>query len=310
MDLNFKEKLKEIKNLEIREKQPLKKISSFKIGGPADIFLIPHSCSSLQEVISLLSRNKLPFFIMGKATNLIISDRGIREIVIYTGELKNISIKGNRISAEAGISLPSLAARALEAGLSGLEFASGIPGSLGGALYMNAGAYGHEMKDIVERVYTLNYSGQEQILDNKKLGFSYRYSILQEKKLIATRTELLLKPGNYSIIKKKMAELNNKRREKQPLEYSSVGSIFKRPKQHYSGPLIEKAGMKGASIGDARVSTKHAGFIINAGKATAVEVLALIKRVREEVYKTSGIWLELEPKLIGDFKDETILHLT
>lgn len=296
--------LEKIEGLEVRYDEPLSKYTSFRIGGPADIFLIPHNYLALQETLTGLSKQEAPFFILGRGSNLIISDLGIRGVVIYTGELKNVTINGNRIIAETGISLSALANKALEAGLTGLEFASGIPGSLGGALYMNAGAYDGEMKDVVEEVVALTYSGQEITLSREDLAFSYRYSILQERELIAARATLLLQPGNRDEIKRKMTGLNKKRKEKQPLEYPSAGSIFKRPKGYYSGPLIEKAGMKGARIGDAQVSRKHAGFIINLGKATARDVLSLIHRVQEEVYKISGVKLEVEPKIVGEFRDK------
>ncbi len=299
--------LENIEELEIRYNEPLKEYTSFRIGGPADLFLLPHTCRALKEAATSIRRQNLPFLILGKGSNVIISDQGIRGIVIYTGKLNKAQIKGNRATAETGITLSALANKAMKAGLKGLEFASGIPGSLGGALYMNAGAYGGEIKDIVEKVEVFDYAGQETTLTNKDLGFSYRYSILQERELIALRATLLLKPGNPTEIKNKMAELNRKRREKQPLEYPSAGSMFKRPENYYSGPLIEQAGMKGATIGDAQVSHKHAGFIINLGNATANDVIRLITKVQEKVYKTSGVKLEVEPKFIGEFSDESEL---
>ncbi|MFW6271366.1 MAG: UDP-N-acetylmuramate dehydrogenase, partial [Bacillota bacterium] len=194
-------------------------------------------------------------------------------------------------------------ARALGAGLTGLEFASGIPGSLGGALFMNAGAYGQEMKDIVEEALLFDYSGIKQTVTNQELNFSYRHSLLKEKPLIAVRAKMSLKPASSKKIKKLMKKLNQKRKDKQPLEWPSAGSIFKRPPDNYAGSLIEKTGLKGLKIGGAEVSRKHAGFIINKGKATASDIKRLVSKVQQEVYENTGIKLEPEPVFIGEFSE-------
>lgn len=301
MDNNIMKKLEKINNLKIDYNVPLKDYTSFKVGGPADIFLAPETPVALQKSLKSLSSEEISVFILGKGSNIIVGDRGIRGIVIYTGKLNQVEISENKIIAEAGITLSSLANKALEAGLTGLEFASGIPGTLGGALYMNAGAYGGEMKDVVTEADLFDYTGKEINLKKEELSLSYRHSIIQEKKLVITRVHLELKPGNRKKIKSRMQELNEKRREKQPLEWPSAGSSFKRPRGYYAGPLIEKAGMKGTRIGDAQVSEKHAGFIINLGNATASDILKLIKKVQQEVYKNSGVKLEPEPKFIGQF---------
>jgi UDP-N-acetylmuramate dehydrogenase len=298
---DFKNELKKINNLEISLNEPLKKHTSFKIGGPADFFLTPHEINALKGSLKLIKAYNLPLFILGRGSNIIAGDLGYRGVIIYTGKLNKISIKGEKIITECGVSLSSLANKAMENNLSGLEFASGIPGTIGGAVFMNAGAYGGEIKDILKEAYLLDYSAEEKKLKNNDLKLSYRYSILQEKELIVTEITLELKRGKKEKISVLMKDLNLKRKEKQPLEWPSAGSIFKRPDNYYSGPLIEKAGMKGIRIGDAQVSEKHAGFIINLGNATAKDLTELIKKVQKEVYKTSGILLKVEPEFIGEF---------
>ncbi|MFW6007586.1 MAG: UDP-N-acetylmuramate dehydrogenase, partial [Halanaerobiales bacterium] len=244
--------LNKIKDLKVKTNIPLKNYTSFKVGGPADIFSIPKNIESLQKLLRKIKSIQIPVFILGKGTNIIAGDKGYRGIIIYTGKLNNISINQNQITAESGISLSSLANKALENNLSGLEFASGIPGSLGGALCMNAGAYGHEMKDIVTGSTVFTYSGKKKNYTKEKLNLSYRHSIFQEKPLIAVKITLNLIPGNFQDIKKRMTRLNKKRKEKQPLEWPSAGSIFKRPPDNYAGALIEKTGMKGLKIGGAQ----------------------------------------------------------
>lgn len=298
---DLKKALADIKNLEVHYNHDLKDYTSFKIGGKADIFAIPKSRAALVALLQLVQDYKTPFFLLGKGSNVIIGDRGYRGLVIYTGELKDVIIKGNIIEAEAGISLAALANKALAAGLSGLEFASGIPGSLGGALFMNAGAYGSEMKDVVKEATLLDYTGKEYNYSKEDLKLSYRHSILQEKPLIALSVTMELQPGNKEAIKAKMLDLNRRRKEKQPLEWPSAGSIFKRPPGYYAGPLIEEAGLKGLRVGDAQISEKHAGFIINLGNATAADVLELVRLVQDKVYQEKGIKLELEPRFIGEF---------
>ena len=285
----------------MRYDHKLKEYPSFKIGGKADIFAIPKTKNTLIELLQLLQDYQFPFFILGKGSNIIVGDKGYRGMIIYTGELKNVNIEGTIIKAEAGITLAALANKALAAGLSGLEFASGIPGSLGGALYMNAGAYGSEMKDVVRETSLLDYAGNEYIYSKEELALSYRYSILQKKPLIVLTVSMELEKGNKEEIKAKMLELNRRRKEKQPLEWPSAGSIFKRPEGHYVGPMIEELGLKGYRIGDAQISEKHAGFIINLGNATAADVIKLIKLVQDKIYKEKGIKLEPEPRFIGEF---------
>lgn len=293
--------LEKLRDVVVQYHTPLKDYTSFRIGGPADIFLIPLQNRVLPEIIAILNNYQQDFFILGKGSNIIVGDQGIRGVVIYNARLNNIIIKDDQITAECGVTLAALAKQAMEAGLSGLEFASGIPGSLGGAIFMNAGAYGSEMKDIIVEVDVINNTGDVLTLNKQQLDLSYRHSILQEKSLIASRVKLKLAPGDREQIKAQMKKLNQQRQEKQPLEWPSAGSVFKRPDGYYTGPLIEKAGLKGARVGDAQVSQKHAGFIINRGNATARDVIELIKKVQREVYQNSGIKLETEPRYIGEF---------
>ncbi|MEJ6951413.1 UDP-N-acetylmuramate dehydrogenase [Natronospora cellulosivora (SeqCode)] len=297
----LKDSLKKIENLEVKFDFPLKEYTSFKIGGNVDVLAIPSSPEALKELLALINKTKIPVFILGKGSNIIVGDKGYRGIVIYTSNLDKVSINEKIITAEAGITLASLANKALDAELSGLEFASGIPGTLGGALYMNAGAYDGEMKDVISEATLYTYQGEKITLKKEELGLAYRYSILQEKNLIAVKTKLLLQKGKKEDIKAKMKDLNQRRKDKQPLEWPSAGSIFKRPTGYYSGPLIEGAGLKGLRVGDAEVSEKHAGFIINRGNASAADVRELISKVQEEVYKRNGVKLEVEPRFIGEF---------
>ncbi len=294
-------KFNQIDNLQVNLNTSLKKYTSIKVGGPADIFLIPDTISALKKTLAITRESNLPSFILGKGSNIIAGDCGFRGIIIYTGHLKKVTIEGNLIKAQCGITLNSLAEKALNNSLSGLEFVSGIPGSLGGALYMNAGAYGREIKDIVKSVLTLNYDGREEIFPRNKLNFSYRHSILQLKPLIAVEATLKLTPGNREEILAEMQTLKEKRKAQQPLSLPSAGSTFKRPPGYYAGPLIEKAGMKGTRVGDAQVSQKHAGFIVNMGNATANDILKLITIIQDRVYTANGVKLEVEPILIGDF---------
>jgi UDP-N-acetylmuramate dehydrogenase len=296
------EKLKNVNNLKIETGVKLNKYSSFKVGGPAAIMITPQNQNSLVKAIKIIEQSDLPSFVLGSGSNIIVSDKGYHGIVIYMEELDDIHISNNLITAETGITLSRLANKARRAGLSGLEFASGIPGSLGGALYMNAGAYGGEMKHIVKSAVAVSKKGNILDLSSEKLNLSYRNSLLQKKNLIAVKAVMELSSGDKEKITAKMKKLNRKRREKQPLDWPSAGSIFKRPKDDYAGRLVEEAGMKGVTIGGAQVSEKHAGFIINKGDASALDIKQLINKVQIKVENISGIKLEVEPKFIGNFQ--------
>lgn len=293
--------LNKINNLIVRQNVPLKKYTTFKVGGPALFFLIPETKKALLQLIKTIKNIKLPHFVLGKGSNVIVSDKGFKGIIIYTGHLDKITVQSNNIIAQSGATLKNVAETAQQNSLTGIEFASGIPGSLGGAIFMNAGAYGGEMSDIIKEVSAFKKNGHKIILKKEDLNFSYRNSIFQSKEYIITTATLGLKKGNKDKIKEKMQKLNQKRKNKQPIEYPSAGSSFKRPKGYYTGPLIEKANLKGHQIGGAQVSEKHAGFIVNKGNATAKDIVNLIRKIQKEVYKTSGVKLKPEPKFLGKF---------
>ena len=295
------DKFKKIDGLNVEENVLLKNYTTFKVGGPADIFLTPKNEIALLELIKVIQNINTPYFVLGEGSNVIVGDKGYRGIIIYTGELNEVLVNENNIKAQSGATLKDITKIAQENSLAGMEFACGIPGSLGGAVFMNAGAYGGEMNDIIVNVSAVNNKGKKVILDKEELELSYRNSIFQEKNYIILDATMELNYGDKDQIKERMDVLNQKRQNKQPLEYPSAGSSFKRPENHYTGPLIEKAKMKGYQIGGAQVSEKHAGFIINKGDATAQDILNLIKKIQKEVYEISGVKLKPEPKFLGKF---------
>ena len=289
-------KFKTDSEIEIKYNQALKEYTSFKIGGPTEVFIIPKTVAALKRLLPAF--NPEDTFILGSGSNIIVSDQGISKVVVYTGKLNKISITGNLITAESGASLIEVSKKAANASLTGLEFASGIPGSIGGALYMNAGAYGGEVKDIIKEAEFIDYSGQKVLLPKKELKLSYRDSILQHKDLVATKVTFSLAKGNLKEITTKIKELTEKRWTKQPMNSPSAGSMFKRKAGHYPGALIEKAGLKGYEINGAKVSEKHAGFIINQNNAQAKDVKKLVAEIQAKVYDKFSIKLETEPKFI------------
>lgn len=286
---------------QIKINEPLKKHTTFKIGGPADIMLFPSSINDLQKAINICVEDNLPYFIMGQGSNLLVRDGGYRGIIIKIGSnLKKFVVQDTKIYAEAGVRLSELARAAAAHSLTGFEFAEGIPGSLGGAVVMNAGAYDSEMKNVLESVQALNTRGQIDTFKVEELDMSYRKSIFQENDLIIVSAILQLKRGEKTLIQTTMRDFARRRREKQPLDYPSAGSVFRRPEGIYVGPIIEKIGLKGCAIGDAQVSEKHAGFIINKGNATASDVLKLIKFIQEKALQTYGIELKPELAIVGE----------
>jgi UDP-N-acetylmuramate dehydrogenase len=294
-------KFNQINDLIVKENVPLKKYTTFEVGGPADLFLVPKNGKALKRLTKIIKKNNSNYFVLGKGSNIIVGDKGYRGIIIYTGQLNDIQVLDNKIVAQSGATLKELSDIALENSLTGIEFACGIPGSLGGAVFMNAGAYGGEMNNIIKTATAVNNKGKEVTFKNEELNLSYRNSIFQDNDYIILKAVIQLKKGNQQEIKKQVDTLNKKREQKQPLEYPSAGSSFKRPEGYYTGPLIEKANMKGYQIGGAQVSKKHAGFIINKDNATAEDIVNLIKKIQEEVYKISGVELEPEPKFLGEF---------
>ncbi len=286
----------------VRYDEPMKEHTSIRIGGKAEIYFEPENIDELISFIRCLREKEIPYLIVGNCTNLLVSDDGVKGAVIKLGDkISRVEVIDNKIVAECGALLTTISKIAAENSLTGMEFANGIPGSVGGAVSMNAGAYGMEMEDIVEKVAIVDSNLKLGLLDNKQMEFGYRKSIMSKCLYIATKIFFNLKKGNRNEIKKTMDELSQKRKEKQPLEYPSAGSIFKRPEGYYAGKLIEDAGLKGMAVGGAQVSDKHCGFIINKGNATAKDVYNLITVIQKTIYERYGVKLETEIKLIGKF---------
>ena len=281
--------------------EPMKKHTTFRVGGPADILVQPKG-TELAAVIRLCRKYDVPYQVIGNGSNLLVGDRGIRGLVIeMLSKEDEICVEDDCITVGAGMLLSKTANRAADHGLTGMEFAAGIPGSIGGAVVMNAGAYGGEMKDILTAVTVLDQEGNEKILSAEELELGYRTSCILKKGYIVTGAKIKLKHGEETAIRARMEELKKQRVEKQPLEYPSAGSTFKRPEGYFAAKLIEDAGLKGLSAGDAQVSEKHAGFVVNKGRATAKDVCELTDKIKEEVLKKSGVKLELEVVKIGEF---------
>ena len=287
-------------NCEYTTEAMLKDYTSFKIGGKADIMVFPDTVEKLSKILSFSNSNKIPVFILGKGSNLLVNDDGIKGIVINTNKLDEIElIDETTIRCGCGISLSRLCRFALDNSLSGLEFAFGIPGTAGGAAYMNAGAYGGEMKDVLVSCEHLKADGSLSTFSGNELSLGYRHSVYSDSDLVIVSLTLKLNKGNQEEIKSKMDELIGKRKDKQPLEYPSAGSTFKRPEGYFAGKLIEDAGLKGVAVGGAQVSVLHSGFVINTGGATATDILDLITLVQNTVYDKFGVELEPEVRIIG-----------
>lgn len=284
----------------IRENEPMSRHTTFKTGGSADLMLLPASEDELLEAVKLCSENSLPYLIIGNGSNLLVTDKGIRGVVIKLGrDFAKIDVEGNVISAQAGALLSATANAALKAELSGMEFAAGIPGTVGGAVCMNAGAYGGELKDIIKEVRVLD-KDEVKTLSNTQAGFVYRGSRVMNEGMIVLSAVFELEKGSKEDIRSLMNDYSQRRRSKQPLDKPSAGSTFKRPEGDFAGRLIEVAGLKGYSIGGAKVSDKHCGFIINDGEASSTDILELIDFVRKKVYESSGVMLEPEVRIIGE----------
>ena len=281
--------------------EPMKKHTTFRVGGPADVLVQPDE-TALAAILALCRQYHVSYSFIGNGSNLLVGDKGIRGVVIeMTDPMGNIEVQGTRITAQAGAMLSKIANTAASNGLGGMEFAAGIPGSVGGAVVMNAGAYGGEMKDIIEKVYVLDENGAQLELDRDALDLGYRHSCIPEKKYIVTKVVLELVPRNEAEIRSEMKELNEKRAEKQPLQYPSAGSTFKRPEGYFAGKLIMDAGLRGYQVGGAQVSEKHCGFVINKGEATAADICRLMQDVSDKVQAQFGVVLEPEVKMIGEF---------
>lgn len=286
----------------IRFSEPMSQHTSFKVGGPADIFIEPADMEELKNSMKFVRQHNIPYYVIGNGTNLLIGDRGIRAAVIKVGEnFSKVDINGEEVVAECGVLLSTLSKTVARNTLTGLEFASGIPGFLGGAVAMNAGAYGGEMKDVIEWVEVLDENLELQRYTNAQMQFEYRKSIVEPRNLIVIRCKMKLKVGNQEEINNIMADLAQKRKTKQPLHLPSAGSTFKRPPGHFAGKLIEDAGLRGFGIGGAQVSELHCGFVVNNGEATAKDVYDLIKHIQQTIYNQFGIKLETEVKILGEF---------
>ena len=282
--------------------EPMASHTTFRIGGPADYFVMPETVEELRDILALCKEEGLPYFILGNGSNLLVGDKGFRGVVIQLYKnFDGLSIEGTRVTAKSGAMLIRVAKEAGKAGLTGLEFASGIPGTIGGAMVMNAGAYGGEMKDVVTAVTVLTKDGDIKTLTGSEMNFRYRGSVVEDEGYIVLETVMELKEGNLEEIQARIDELSLQRRTKQPTEYPSAGSTFKRPEGHFAGKLIQDTNLRGYQVGGAQVSEKHCGFVINAGGATAADVMQLMQDVSDKVNAQFGVTLEPEVKRIGEF---------
>lgn len=282
------------------QNEPMKNHTTFRVGGCARYLVEPQNAVQLSQIVKACRDAGMPYYIVGNGSNLLVSDRGYDGVIIHL--FKNMSgcrAEGTRLFLQAGVLLVRAAGFACREGLSGMEFASGIPGTVGGALVMNAGAYGGEMKDVVSRVKVLMPDGKFQEYTNGEMQFGYRRSRITEEQSIVLETVLELEKGEPEQIRARMEELKEQRLAKQPLEYASAGSTFKRPEGFFAGKLIQDAGLRGFHVGDAQVSEKHCGFVINRGNASASEIAELIQEVQRRVHENSGVWLETEVKYLG-----------
>ncbi len=295
----------EIKNILPAERflieEPMKKHTTFKIGGPADYLIFPSSMQEVTLIFDLLRKYKIPFTVLGNGSNVLVLDKGIRGAVVkFNSPMSWIRQEGNTIIAGAGALLKDVSQFAADCGLTGMEFAIGIPGSIGGAVFMNAGAYDGEMKPIVSGVRAAAASGKLVAYSHDELDFGYRHSVFQDNGQAICEVEISLQPGDPAAIREKMDSFTERREKKQPLEMPSAGSTFKRPEGYFAGTLIEQTGLKGFSVGGAQISAKHAGFVVNSGEATATDVLNLIHEVQRRVYEKNGVKLFPEVRILGE----------
>lgn len=301
-EIIYNELKKSLPEERIKVDEPMKNHTTFRVGGPADFFIVPETKEELQAAVMCCKKSSLPYYIIGNGSNLLVSDKGYRGAVIQIYKAMNqVSVEGNVVTAQAGALLSIVANRALDAGLTGFEFAAGIPGTLGGACIMNAGAYGGEMKDVLKEVVVLTKEGEFLTLKADELELGYRTSIIAKKQYVVVEAVLCLESGDKTEIKGKMDELREKRVTKQPLEYPSAGSTFKRPEGHFAGKLIEDTGLRGFQVGGAQVSEKHCGFVINKDQATAADIDELMHQVSDKVEAKFGVRLEAEVKRLGEF---------
>lgn len=303
MNQEFYQKLCNIVgNEQILTEEPMKKHTTFRIGGPADYLVLPKNVDEIERTVACCQAEKVPWYVIGNGSNLLVADGGVRGVVIQLlRNFNHIRIHEEEICAQAGTLNAAIARQALDASLTGFEFAAGIPGTIGGAVVMNAGAYGGEMKDIIKEVTVLDDHGKVRTLKAEELELGYRTSIIAKKGYLVLEVCMQLKPGNAAEIKAKMDELKEKRITKQPLEYPSAGSTFKRPEGYFAGKLIMDAGLRGFTVGGAQISEKHCGFVINRGNATAKDVTDLMEETKKIVMEKFGVVLEPEVKKLGQF---------
>ncbi len=297
--MNYIKQLAEIageKGCEALFGERMDKYTTFKIGGPADLIVAVENEEALSALVSFISRNQVPCHILGKGSNLLVSDEGIRGAVLkLSGDFQRVEVlENNRIRAGAAAPLSAVCKAALDSGLTGMEFAWGIPGSVGGAAFMDAGAYGSEMKDVLVSCRYMDMDGSVHEMPSEEMDLGYRHSVFQQKPAVILDVLVQLNPGNTDDIREQMDTILNRRKSKQPLEYPSAGSVFKRPEGHYAGALIQECGLKGKQIGGAQVSEKHAGFIINVGGATCRDVMDLVALIQKTVLAETGVTLECE----------------
>ena len=301
MKLNFEDIQNYIDGSKIKYNEPMSKYTTLKVGGKADVIVIPENIEDVIITLKFAKNNDIPVTVIGNGSKLLIKDGGIRGIVIKFGsKFSNVDIDGEYITASAGMTIPRLAIIAKDNSLAGLEFATGIPGNVGGAIYMNAGAYGSEMSNIVQEVTYIDEDLNVKTITNKECEFSYRNSIFRNTNNVIISTKLKLTKGNKQEIAEQMKQNQESRKTKQPLEYPNAGSTFKRPEGYFVGKLIDDLGLKGYSIGGAQISTKHSGFIVNTGGATAKDVLNLIDYIKEKVLEANGVKLEEEIIVLGE----------
>lgn len=282
--------------------EPMKRHTTFRIGGPADFFLLPSTVDEVRGILEICREEELPYFILGNGSNLLVSDKGYRGVIIQLyRNFSNISVEGNEICASSGALLSQIAAAARNASLTGFEFAGGIPGTLGGAVFMNAGAYGGELKDVLKEAVVMTEQGEILTLPVEKLDMGYRTSRIKKAGYLVLEARLVLEQGDMDKIRDITKDLTEKRVSKQPLKYPSAGSTFKRPEGYFAGKLIQDAGLRGYQVGGAQVSEKHCGFVINKENATATDVVNLIHDVQRIVYEKFQVQLDTEVKFLGEF---------
>ena len=300
--LFYNKLIDEIEENRVYTKEPMKNHTTFRVGGEADYFVLPKTKEEVKTIVALCHEMDMQYYILGNGSNLLVGDKGYRGVIIQIyKEMNSIEVQGNRIKVQAGALLSRIGNAALNAGLTGFEFAAGIPGTMGGAVVMNAGAYGGEMKDVIEDVTVITPEGELLTLKNEELELGYRTSVIAKKDYVVLEATLLLEKGNVDDIKVRMDELRVQRTTKQPLEYPSAGSTFKRPEGYFAGKLIQDAGLRGFQVGGAQVSEKHCGFVINKDNATAADIVELMNQVSAIVKEKFGVELEPEVKRLGDF---------